>query len=82
MGKLCMIYPAERLPDLVYQLRAHSLEPKVMRFIHSRPTDTAQLLLFLATLNGNKELRVEDPLIVYDSDGNYTEEVQAIYRGK
>ncbi len=82
MGKLCMIYPAERLVDLIHQLRANSLEPKVMRFIHSRPTDPAQLLLVLATLDGKKELRVEDPLIIYASDGSYTDEVQTIYKGR
>lgn len=82
MGKLCMIYPAERLGDLIYQLRAHSLEPKVLRFIHSRPTDPARLLLVLATLDGKKELRVENPLIIYKQDENYTDEVEAIYKGR
>jgi tRNA1Val (adenine37-N6)-methyltransferase len=80
-GKLCMIYPADRLPDLIDQLRAHSLEPKLLRFIHSRCSDPAQLLLFLATLSGKKELQVENPLVVYAPDGGYTDEVQAIYLG-
>ncbi len=75
-------YPAERLGDLIYQLRSHSLEAKVMRFIHSRPTEPAQLLLVLATLSGKKELRVEDPLIIYKPDGSYTDEVEAIYKGR
>lgn len=81
-GKLCIIYPVDRLSDLIAQLRAHSLEPKLLRFIHSRSSDSAQLLLFLATLNGKKELRVENPLVVYAPDGGYTDEVQAIYRGR
>jgi tRNA1Val (adenine37-N6)-methyltransferase len=81
-GKLCMIYPADRLPDLIDQLRAHSLEPKSLRFIHSRSSASAQLLLFLATLSGKKELLVESPLVIYAPDGSYTEEVQAIYRGR
>lgn len=80
-GKLCMIYPAGRLPDLIDQLRRYSLEPKLLRFIHSRPSEPAQLLLFLATLSGKQELRVESPLVVYASDGGYTDEVQTIYRG-
>jgi tRNA1Val (adenine37-N6)-methyltransferase len=81
-GKLCMIYPADRLPDLIDQLRAYSLEPKLLRFIHSRSFEPAQLLLFLATLSGKKELKVEKPLVIYTPDGSYTDEVQAIYRGE
>jgi tRNA1Val (adenine37-N6)-methyltransferase len=81
-GKLCMIYTADRMPDLIYQLRANSLEPKLLRFIHSRSGEPAQLLLLSATMGGKKELRIESPLIVYEPDGDYTEEVRIIYRGK
>jgi len=81
-GKLCMIYPADRLADLIDQLRAYSLEPKRIRFIHSRSSEPAQLLLFLATLSGKKELQVESPLVIYAPEGSDTEEVQAIYRGR
>jgi tRNA1(Val) A37 N6-methylase TrmN6 len=77
-----MVYAAERLPDLIYQLRDHSLEPKVIRFVHSRSSDPAQLVLFLATLSGKKELQVEKPLIIYRSDRSYTEEIRDIYRGR
>lgn len=81
-GKLCMIYSADRLSDMICQLREHSLEPKVLRLVHSRSHEPAQLFLLSAALSGKKQLRVEPPLVVYTPEGNYTKEVQAIYRGR
>ncbi len=78
-GRAFLIYPAERLADLVSALVGAGLEPKVLRFVHPRPERAAVWILVEAVRGGGKGLRVEPPLVVEDSGGRYTEEMQGIF---
>lgn len=80
-GRFYCINRAERLAELAVTLKEHHLQPKELRFIHADILSPAKYLLLLAVKNGGPGLRVLKPLIVYDSDGNYTAEVQTIYTG-
>jgi tRNA1Val (adenine37-N6)-methyltransferase len=62
-GKLVMIYPAERLPDLMIRLRDFGMEPKRMQVIYPSMTSEAKLALIEASLGGRKGLKILPPLI-------------------
>ncbi len=68
-GRLCLVYLAERLPALLTLLRDHRLEPKRMRFVHSRADAAAKLVLVEARKNGGAQLTVEAPLVLYTAAG-------------
>ena len=74
-----MIYPAFRLADLFYEMRACGLEPKTIQCVHSRIATPAKMVLVEGVKGGGVELQVKEPLIVYDHEGNYTEVLQNIY---
>ena len=78
-GRLCLMLPSHRLADAFDTLRAHRLEPKRLRLIHSRAERPARLALIEALLDAHPALTVDPPLITHDADGNESEEVKRIY---
>ena len=78
-GRFVAIYPSERLADLLISMRDCRLEPKILRFIHSKCDSDAKLMIVEAIKKGNPGLRVYPSLIIYRSDGTYTEEVASMF---
>lgn len=78
-GRFALIYPAERLAELLSALRAATLEPKWLRTIHSRRETAAKLVLVEALKGGRSGMKIGPPLVIYGADGNYTPEVAAMF---
>ena len=78
-GKFSMAHRPHRLADIMYNMRKYRIEPKLMRFVHPSPGKKPNLVLVSGTKYGKAELRVQEPLYVYDSSGRYTEEIDEIY---
>lgn len=79
-GMLSMVHRPNRMVDVLSTLREHSLEPKAIRFVHPYAGKAPNLFLINAQKNTQPFLRVEDPLIMRRSDGEYTDEIYKIYR--
>ncbi len=78
-GEFYMVHRAERLVDVLYTLRKNKLEPKNIRFVHSKQNDKPNLILIKAVKNAKEFLKIESPLIIYKENGEYTEEILKIY---
>lgn len=78
-GSLYMVHRPERLADLFYLLKKYKLEPKKLRFVQSFTNSKPKFFLIKATKNANSFLNIEQPLIIYNSDGSYTDELLKIY---
>lgn len=78
-GKLFMVHRPHRLTDIMCTLREHKLEPKVIRFVHSYVDKEPTMVLVEAMRSGKPMVKVMPPLIVYGSDGKYTDEINEIY---
>lgn len=78
-GKFSMVHRPQRLADIICLMRSNSIEPKLLRMVHPAPGKKPNLVLVGGTRGGNPELRVQEPLYIYDSDGNYTREIHEIY---
>jgi len=78
-GRLAMIYPASRTAELLCEMRGFHLEVKRLRFIHSRLTGEAQLLLVEALKEGRPQVQVLPPLVLYDTQGEYTPEARQLF---
>ena len=81
-GEFYMVHRAERIVDILYNLRKYKLEPKTIRFIHSQKDKEPNLVLIKAIKGAGKHLKIEKPLVVYDDNGNYTDEILKIYNKK
>ncbi|MDF2592677.1 MAG: putative O-methyltransferase [Clostridia bacterium] len=78
-GKLFMVHRADRLVDIIFEMRSQGVEPKRIRFVHSNAGKRPHLILIEGVRGGRPELKFMDPLYIYDSMGEYTEEIHRIY---
>jgi tRNA1Val (adenine37-N6)-methyltransferase len=78
-GRLVIIYPARRLPALLGELTVGGFAPKHLVLIHTTLESEAKLVHVESIKGGGEELRVSKPFAMYQSDGSYTPEMNAMY---
>ncbi|EFD05370.1 tRNA1(Val) (adenine(37)-N6)-methyltransferase [Peptostreptococcus anaerobius] len=78
-GKLYMINRTLRLVDMMVYARNHNLEPKTMKFVHSKIGKAPKLVLVEFVKCAKPEVKVLEPLYIYKEDGSYTDQTLAIY---
>lgn len=78
-GLFVLIYTSERLPELVQHMKSCGLEPKNVRFIHSRRNSESKLMMMEGIKQGRPGLKVGPPIVIYNEDGSYTEEVATMF---
>lgn len=81
-GSFFMVHRPSRLVDIIYYARKYNLEPKLIRFVHPRVGTEPNILLIKCVKNSGAEIKFMDPLFVYDSEGNYTDEINDIYKNE
>ena len=78
-SSIYMVHRPDRLADIIEALREYKLEPKNIRMVYPKINKEPNLVLIKATKCGKPFLKVEKPLIVYNEDGSYTDEILKIY---
>lgn len=78
-GQLAMVHRPERLADIICSMRNNNIEPKYLRFVHPKPFKKPNMILIKGTRGGKSELKVLEPLYVYNLDGKYSDEINKIY---
>lgn len=81
-SSIYMIHRPDRLIDIIESLRKYRLEPKNIKFIYPKTNKEPNLVLIKATKCAKPFLKVEKPLIVYNEDGSYTDEILKVYGKK
>ncbi|MFA5290482.1 MAG: methyltransferase [Candidatus Izemoplasmatales bacterium] len=82
-GSFYFIHRAERFEEVCRMLEKECFKLKRIRFVHSRPNQSAiSVLIEAASMSPPGGLTVMEPLYIYDRTGAYTEEVLAIFRQK
>lgn len=78
-GRFYMVHRPRRLVDIFELCRKYKLEPKRIRMVHPYTDKEANMVLIEAVKCGNGQLIAEKPLVVYNTDGTYTEELLKMY---
>jgi tRNA1Val (adenine37-N6)-methyltransferase len=78
-GRYILVFPANRVAELISHLRERKLEPKQLRFAHPFKDKPASIVLIEAIKSGGTGLTVLSPLIVHEEGGGYTTEMRALY---
>jgi tRNA1Val (adenine37-N6)-methyltransferase len=78
-GRFVIIYPAERLVDIIIQMRSAGIEPKHIRMIHSFRPINAKLMLMEGKKGGRHGITMGPPIIIYRKNGVYSGEVQKMF---
>ncbi len=80
-GRFFMIHRPARLAEIIAGMRAHGLEPKRLRMVHSFADSPAEMVLVEGVRGGRPYMTVEAPVIMYREKGVYTDEVYRMYFG-
>ena len=78
-GKFFMVHRPHRLTDIMCVLREHKLEPKRIRFVQPYADREPNMVLVEAVRSGRPMIKVMPTLVIYNSDGTYTQETLDIY---
>lgn len=74
-----LIHKPERLIDVFASLRDACLEPRDIRMVSSNISGEPKFVLVRSIKNGGENLRFMRPMVIYENDGNYTQEILKIY---
>ncbi|MDR7869674.1 MAG: tRNA1(Val) (adenine(37)-N6)-methyltransferase [Tissierellaceae bacterium] len=79
LGKIYLVHRPDRLVDIIYTMRQYNIEPKYIRFVQPKINKKPNLILIEGVKDGKADLKFYDPLIVYNEDGSYYDEIYKIY---
>lgn len=74
-----LVHHSERFTEISEILKSYSFEVKKVQFIYPRVDKPSTLCLIESVKNAKVGLKVLEPIIVFENDGNYTKMVQNIY---
>ena len=78
-GHFYMVHRPFRLAEIIVLMTRYKLEPKRMQLVHSYIDKEPSMVLIEGRLGGNSRMTIEKPLIVYDKQRQYTQEIMDIY---
>lgn len=81
-GRFALIYPTERLVELIITLERHNLAPKRICFIHPKPGAKSNLCMVEARPGAGCEVKILPPVIVSNQNGEYSEQMNRIFNGE
>lgn len=81
-GYFNMVHRAERLCDIFFSMRKYNIEPKRVLFVHSKIDKAPKLVLIEGMKGAKPSMKILDPLCIYDSDGNFSEQYNQFVKGK
>ena len=78
-GRFCVVFPTERLAELLEMARRFGLEPKRLRLVQHDAVGAPGLVLLECRRGGKPGLRAEPTLLLYGPDGRETTEHRRAY---
>lgn len=74
-----MVHRPRRLVEILETFRRLGMEPKRMKMVHPYQDREANMVLIEALKGGRPLMKVEAPVIVFDQEGSYSEEIRTTY---
>ncbi len=78
-GRFYMVHRPRRLVEIIETFTRHGLEPKRMKYVHPYTNRPANMVLIEAVRGGGPHMQVEAPIIVFDQNGSYSQEIRTTY---
>ena len=78
-GSLVLVHRPERLTDIIVLMQKYNISPKKIQFIYPKEKTESNMILIEGTKNGNNAIKVIEPLIIHDDNGEYRDEIKKIF---
>lgn len=80
-GTFAIVHRPERLIEIINLMQKYNIEPKRLRMVYPKEKKNANIILVEGVKNGKSGLKIEQPLIVYDKNNKYVDEVRKMFGG-
>ncbi len=81
-GKFYIIYPVDRLPDLVNTAYRFKMHLHFLRFVHPRPNEDAIRLVACLAKTADHTCRILKPFFIYDLKNNHSQDYLSMFSPK
>ena len=81
-GAFYMVNRPERLVEIINLFKKYMIEPKKLRLVYPKVNNKPNLILIKGVKNAKSFLEIERPLVIYNEDNTYTDEILKIYNKK
>jgi len=78
-GRFYMVHRPFRLSEIFCVMTKYGIEPKRMKLVYPYVDREPNMVLIEGLRGGKSRITVEKPLIVYQKDGTYTDEIYEVY---
>jgi len=78
-GRIYMVHRPHRLVDIIYIMKKYKIEPKKIRNVYPYVDKAPTMILIEGIKNAGSNLVMDQPLIIYNKDGSYTEDILKMY---
>lgn len=79
-GTFYMIHRPYRLQEIFSNLKKYNLTPRRMQLVYPKIDKAPEMVLIEAKPNYKPDIKITPPLIMYNQDGEYTKEMEAILK--
>lgn len=80
-GSLVLVHRPERLSEIIVLMEKYNISPKRIQFIYPKDNSDSNMILIEGTKNGNNALKVLEPLIIHEENGDYKENIKQLFKG-
>lgn len=78
-GRFYMVHRPFRLAEIFAKMVAYGIEPKRMQLVYPSINKEPNMVLIEGYRGGKSRITIEKPLIVYNENGSYTDDILVIY---
>lgn len=79
-GKFSIVHRTYRIIDILSECNKQGLAIKRIRFVYSKKSsDNSKIVLLEGNISKVNDVKIEQPLYIYNEDGTYTDEMKIIY---
>ena len=79
-GRFIVVHRADRLMDVLTEMRNGKIEPKKLTFVYSKANKSAQTIV-VEGRRWETRTRYTATFYIYNQDGTYSDEMKGIYYG-
>ena len=79
-GKFAVVHRSYRLADIIATFFKYGLGIKRIRFVYSKKSsDVSKIVLLEGSISKVSDIKIEQPLYIYNEDDSYSEEMKKVY---
>lgn len=78
-GRLYMVHRPYRIGDIISLMHKYKMSPRRMCLVYPKLSQEANLVLIEGIRGGNTQVRVEQPVILFDENGKETAQIRRIH---